>query len=121
MPEGQVDWVDGLMTYCGNGDVGTCAGIAAHLYAANCSMTDRAFQNSDGELLIVPQQGTLHVVTEMGRLDVPPGFICLIPRRVALFDSARRSFARICLRELWQPLSASRSRPDRLQLSCQPA
>ena len=74
------DWLEGLVTYGGNGDVAMESGIAVHLYAANRSMERRAFQNSDGELLIVPQKGTLRVTTELGRLDVPPGHIALIPR-----------------------------------------
>jgi homogentisate 1,2-dioxygenase len=80
LPEAQPDWLEGLVTYGGNGDVGTGAGIGIHLYSANRSMERRVFQNSDGELLIVPQQGTLHITTELGRLDVPPGHIALIPR-----------------------------------------
>ena len=80
LPEEPCDWVEGLVTYGGNGDVGTGAGIGIHLYAANRSMGRRVFQSSDGELLIVPQLGTLHIVTEMGRMDVPPGHIAVIPR-----------------------------------------
>ncbi|KFG89333.1 Homogentisate 1,2-dioxygenase [Sphingobium herbicidovorans NBRC 16415] len=80
MPDGSLDWVEGLVTYGGNGDVGTGAGIAVHVYAANRSMDRRVFQSSDGELLIAPQIGTLHIKTEMGRMDVPPGHIALIPR-----------------------------------------
>ena len=80
LPEGPVDWVEGLVTYAGNGDVGCGAGIGIHLYAANRSMERRVFQSSDGELLIVPQMGTLHIATEMGRMEVPPGYIALIPR-----------------------------------------
>jgi len=74
------DWLDGLVTYGGNGDVGTGAGIGIHLYSASRSMGRRVFQNSDGELLIVPQQGDLRIATELGKLDVPPGHIALIPR-----------------------------------------
>jgi homogentisate 1,2-dioxygenase len=74
------DWLEGLVTYGGNGDVSTAAGIGIHLYAAARSMEGRVFQNSDGELLIVPQQGQLHIATELGKLDVPPGHIALIPR-----------------------------------------
>jgi len=80
MPDGALDWVEGLVTYGGNGDVGTGAGIVIHVYAANRSMDRRVFQSSDGELLIAPQIGTLHIKTEMGRMDVPPGHIALIPR-----------------------------------------
>ncbi|MXP41542.1 homogentisate 1,2-dioxygenase [Altererythrobacter soli] len=80
LPEPPCDWLEGLVTYGGNGDVGTATGIGIHLYSASRSMERRAFQNSDGELLIVPQLGTLHIVTELGRLEVPPGHIALVPR-----------------------------------------
>ena len=74
------DWLDGMMTYAHNGDVGTGSGIAIHLYAAGRTTERRVLQNSDGELLIVPQQGTLAIATELGRMDVPPGHIAVIPR-----------------------------------------
>jgi homogentisate 1,2-dioxygenase len=80
LPPGAGDWLEGLVTYGGNGDVGIGAGIGIHLYAAGRSMERRVFQDSDGELLIVPQQGELHIATELGQLDVPPGHIALIPR-----------------------------------------
>jgi len=76
------DFVDGLFTMAGNGDVGQFAGVAIHLYAADRSMDRRAFQNSDGELLIVPQEGALRLTTEFGRLDVAPGQIGVVPRGV---------------------------------------
>lgn len=79
MPEGEVDFVDGIVTYGGNGDP-AASGIGIHLYAATASMDARAFQNSDGEMLIVPQQGDLRIVTELGRMDVAPGYIALIPK-----------------------------------------
>ena len=81
LPDAPVDFVDGLTTFAGNGDVGAGSGIAVHLYVASISMT-RAFQNADGELLIVPQQGALRIVTEMGVLDVAPLHVALIPRGV---------------------------------------
>uniref|UniRef100_UPI0025C09531 homogentisate 1,2-dioxygenase n=1 Tax=Brevundimonas sp. UBA7534 TaxID=1946138 RepID=UPI0025C09531 len=56
MPEASTDWVEGLVTYGGNGEPDAGAGAGIHLYAANRSMTDRVFYNADGELLIVPQQ-----------------------------------------------------------------
>jgi homogentisate 1,2-dioxygenase len=80
LPAGDGDWLEGLITYAGNGDVGSGAGIGVHLYTASRSMGRRVFQNSDGELLIVPQQGELHLTTELGRLDVAPGHVALIPR-----------------------------------------
>jgi homogentisate 1,2-dioxygenase len=80
LPPGDGDWLEGLVTYGGNGDAGTGTGIGVHLYSANRSMERRVFQDSDGELLIVPQQGELHIATELGKLDVSPGHIALIPR-----------------------------------------
>jgi len=45
-------------------------------------MTDRAFQNADGEMLIVPQSGTLRLVTEFGAMTVTPLSVVLVPRGV---------------------------------------
>ncbi|WP_120077914.1 homogentisate 1,2-dioxygenase [Aurantiacibacter odishensis] len=78
MPEGHVDFVDGMVTFGGNGDPST-SGIGIHLYAASASMDTRALQNSDGEMLIVPQEGDCRIVTELGRMEVSPGHIALIP------------------------------------------
>jgi len=72
LPAAQVDFVDGLVTYAGNGDVGAGSGMAVHLYSATASMAGRAFSSADGELLIVPQQGALRLVTELGVLVVEP-------------------------------------------------
>ncbi|CAN5509518.1 homogentisate 1,2-dioxygenase [soil metagenome] len=82
IPAAPTDFVDGLVTLAGNGDVATQAGMATHLYLANRSMTDRVFQNADGELLIVPQQGALRFVTELGLIDALPGEIVVVPRGV---------------------------------------
>jgi homogentisate 1,2-dioxygenase len=74
LPEAPTDFVDGLISFAGN------AGVGVHLYAANRSMTGRAFFSADGELLIVPQMGRLHIVTELGLIDVEPLQVALIPR-----------------------------------------
>jgi homogentisate 1,2-dioxygenase len=93
IPETPTDFVDSLITYAGNGDVATGAGLGIHLYAANRSMASRAFQNADGEMLIVPQQGALTIATELGRIEVEPLQIAVIPRglkfRVELGGPAR--------------------------------
>jgi homogentisate 1,2-dioxygenase len=81
-PDGGVDFVDGLYTVGGNGDVRTRSGMAVHLYAATAAMTDRYFVNADGEMLIVPQAGTLLLHTELGRLHVAPGEIAVLPRGI---------------------------------------
>ena len=95
-PSEPVDFVDGLVTYAGNGNVGTASGIAIHLFAADRPMIDRAFFSADGEFLIVPQQGRLAITTELGRIDVAPLQIAVIPRgvrfAVALPDGAARGY-----------------------------
>ncbi|WGM47916.1 Homogentisate 1,2-dioxygenase [Brevundimonas sp. NIBR10] len=82
MPEASQDFVEGLVTYGGNGDVATGAGIGIHLYACDRSMQDRAFFNADGEMLIVPQEGRLTITTEFGVMAVEPQEMALIPRGV---------------------------------------
>ena len=80
IPSKPTDFIDGLVTMAGSGDPAAQAGIAVHVYRANRSMTQRYFSNTDGELLIVPQEGSLEVFTELGKLEVKPGEIVLIPR-----------------------------------------
>lgn len=41
-----------------------------------------AFYNSDGDFLIVAQEGVLHITTELGKLNVNPKEICVIPRGI---------------------------------------
>jgi len=96
IPAQPTDFVDGLVTFCGNGDVGMGVGVAVHLYACNRSMEARAFSNADGELLIVPQLGALRIDSEFGKIGVSPGQAALIPRgvrfRVALADAQARGY-----------------------------
>ena len=96
IPDAPTDFVDGLITFAGNGDPHAQSGCGIHLYAANRSMTDRVFYDADGELLIVPQQGRLHLATELGRLAVEPQEIVVIPRgvrfRVELPDGVARGY-----------------------------
>lgn len=95
LPTDPTDWVDGLVTYGATGDVAAQSGVGIHLYAATKDM-ERAFFSSDGELLIVPQQGALAIDTELGRIDVAPLQIALIPRgvrfRVRLPDGQARGY-----------------------------
>jgi homogentisate 1,2-dioxygenase len=95
-PDAPADFIDGLVTLLANGDHALHVGVAVHLYAANRSMTARAFANADGELLIVPSAGALRLVTELGVLIVGPGHIAVIPRglkfRVELLDGAAHGY-----------------------------
>jgi homogentisate 1,2-dioxygenase len=84
MPAAPTTFVESLFTLGGNGSPALGAGAVVHIYAANRSMVDTAFSNSDGELVIVPQQGALRVVTELGVLEVGPGDIAIIPRGVRI-------------------------------------
>ncbi|ALC39301.1 hgo [Drosophila busckii] len=78
----QVNFVEGLHTVCGAGDARTRHGLAVHVYLCNSSMDTAAFYNSDGDFLIVPQQGVLDIVTELGRMSVAPNEICVIPQGI---------------------------------------
>ncbi|KAJ1737484.1 hypothetical protein LPJ72_000455 [Coemansia sp. Benny D160-2] len=91
-----VDFVDGLHTIGGAGDPALKSGIAVHVYMATASMRRRAFCNSDGDLLLVPQQGRLDIATEFGPMAVAPNEIAVIQRgmrfSVALPDGPSRGY-----------------------------
>jgi homogentisate 1,2-dioxygenase len=82
VPDISTDFIDGLKTIAANGDAKTHIGIGIHLYSANRGMENRYFNNADGELLFVPQQGELIARTELGLLTVKPGEILVIPRGI---------------------------------------
>jgi homogentisate 1,2-dioxygenase len=96
LPSTPVDFIDGLVTLAGNGDLTMHSGLAIHLYAATRSMTDRFFYSADGEFLFVPQHGRLELHTELGILGVAPGEIAVVPRgikfRVQLLEEAARGY-----------------------------
>ena len=96
MPSAPTDFIEGLLTMAGNGSPAGQHGVGIHLYAANRDMDGRFFYDADGELLIVPQQGRLHLETELGVLDLEPQEIAIIPRgirfRVALPDGEARGY-----------------------------
>jgi len=80
IPKSLTTFVEGLITYAGAGSPEMRQGLAIHLYTCNESMIDEAFVNSDGDFLIVPQQGDLLIRTEFGFLKVTSGEICVIQR-----------------------------------------
>jgi len=82
LPSAPTDFVDGLVTFAGNGDAAVGSGLGIHMYVANRSMVDRVFYDADGELLIVPQAGKLRLFTELGVLEIAPGEIGVVPRGV---------------------------------------
>jgi homogentisate 1,2-dioxygenase len=76
------DFVDGMVTMLANRDPSDLEGVAVHLYRASRSMERRVFVDADGELLIIPQAGTLRIATELGRMEIAPGSVGLVPRGV---------------------------------------
>ncbi len=96
IPAEPTDFIQGFVTYAGNGDAHVQSGCGIHLYAANRSMTNRAFYNADGEMLILPQQGRLRFVTELGVIEVEPQEIVVMPRgvrfRVELMDKVAHGY-----------------------------
>ncbi|WP_404338434.1 homogentisate 1,2-dioxygenase [Sphingomonas sp. MMS12-HWE2-04] len=81
-PAPGTDLVDGMTTMLANRDPADLEGVAVHVYAANQDMEARVFFDADGELLFIPQAGRLTLLTELGRIDIAPGQIALVPRGV---------------------------------------
>ncbi len=80
VPTTPTDFIEGITTIAGNGDLFAQTGLAVHIYACNKGMGDRYFYNADGEMLIVPEMGRLGILTELGLLQVGPGSVAVIPR-----------------------------------------
>lgn len=80
IPEAPTDFIDGITTIGGNGDLFAHRGMAVHIYACNRGMGDRYFYNADGEMLIVPEMGRLGILSELGAMEVGPGEVAVIPR-----------------------------------------
>ncbi|KAA8909454.1 putative homogentisate 1,2-dioxygenase [Sphaerosporella brunnea] len=77
------DFVGGLKQLAGAGDIQTKNGVAIYIYSCGKSMKETdVFYSSDGDMLIVPQEGDLDVRTELGRLYVRPLEILVIPRGI---------------------------------------
>lgn len=57
-------------------------GLSISHYCFEKDMTKEklALYSSDGDMLIVPQEGTLKVTTEFGRLLIKPKEIIVVPR-----------------------------------------
>lgn len=95
-PKKPCHFIEGMITWLGNGSPDTHTGAAIHLYHANSSMQNEYFYNSDGELLIVPQEGKLRFITEFGIFDLTPGEIAVIPRgikfQVQLLEDKARGY-----------------------------
>mmetsp|Transcript_807 Transcript_807/g.1656 ORF Transcript_807/g.1656 Transcript_807/m.1656 type:complete len:1075 (-) Transcript_807:105-3329(-) len=96
------DWVEGLTTIAGTGNPFSVKGVAIHRYSCNKDMIDRSFYNSDGDLLVVPELGTLLVQTEFGFLRVKPGEIFILPRGLKMTITLESGYARGFVSELFE-------------------
>ena len=95
VPAEPTDFIDGLIALANTSAADQAEGVSVYVYTANCSM-QRAFFNADGEWLIVPQQGRLRIITELGLLDIEPQEIAVLPRglkfSVQLLDGEARGY-----------------------------
>lgn len=71
-----VDFIDGLFHMAGNTLLNT------YIYQCTLSMTKRYFSHYGAELLFVPYEGCIKLMTEFGNLEIAPGMIAVIPRGV---------------------------------------
>ncbi|PZW39427.1 homogentisate 1,2-dioxygenase [Humitalea rosea] len=84
MPERSLSFLDGIFTITTAGDAAAQSGMAASIYLITRSMVNEAFYNADAEMMFLPQEGALRLVTEFGVIDIAPGEIAVIPRGVKL-------------------------------------
>lgn len=96
MPDAPADLIDGMATMVANRDPASLEGVAVHIYRANRDMAGRSFVSADGEMLFLPERGRLTLLTELGRLELAPGQVALVPRgvrfRALLPDGAARGY-----------------------------
>jgi homogentisate 1,2-dioxygenase len=96
LPENKTDFIEGVKTITTAGDSRTHSGMAAHIYLCNSSMENSYLCNADAEMLFVPQQGSIRLVTELGIMDVEPMEIALVPRgmmfKVECLDNTARGY-----------------------------
>ncbi|KAJ9151234.1 Homogentisate 1,2-dioxygenase [Pleurostoma richardsiae] len=99
----RVDFVDGLHTIGGSGDPNLREGVALYVFMINTDMDHRAFCNADGDFLLSAQQGVLDIQTEMGKIFLQPGEICVIQRgiRFAIRLADGSDHARGYIVEVW--------------------
>ena len=72
------NWLQSIKSMAGAGDPAMKDGLGIHVYACNQNMDKMAFYSSDGDFLIVPQEGTLYITTEFGKMTVKPREICVV-------------------------------------------
>lgn len=78
------NFFEGIRSMMGAGCPSMKDGLSISYYSCTKSMTDKkiAMYSADGDILIVPQFGTLHITTEFGKLTVASKEIAVVPRGV---------------------------------------
>jgi homogentisate 1,2-dioxygenase len=77
------DFMDGMHLMCHAGDPSTRYGLAIYQYChVTEPMLNKHMINTDGDFLIVPCSGTLHIETELGQLSVAATEMVVIPRGI---------------------------------------
>ena len=73
-----------IKTLAGSGSPDVKVGLSINHYSFDTSMTPSktSMYSADGDMLIVPQTGTLLITTEFGKLSVAPKEVVIIPRGV---------------------------------------
>lgn len=96
IPSEKLTFLSGIRTMTTAGDVYSQTGMATHVYLINAAMEDEYFYNADGELLLVPESGRLHIATELGVLEIGPAEIAVLPRglkfSIAPLDDVARGY-----------------------------
>ena len=54
--------------------------MGASIYAFNEAMENIVFTNADAEMLFIPENESILLFTEMGKMSVSPGEIAIVPR-----------------------------------------
>jgi homogentisate 1,2-dioxygenase len=76
------NFIEGITSMGGAGGPAMKDGLSIMVYACNANMEKEAFYSSDGDMLIVPQQGAILVNTEFGKMRVEPLEICVVQRGI---------------------------------------
>jgi len=111
-PREKLNFLQGIRTMTTAGDALTQAGMAAHVYTFNADMVDDYFFNADGEMLIVPETGSIQVFTELGRMDLEPSEICIVPRGT-MFKVTRLGAEKVWRGYICENYGAKFTMPDR--------
>ncbi|CAG9988191.1 unnamed protein product [Clonostachys byssicola] len=97
------DWISTQKLLARNGDPMRKEGLAIWTWSVSQDMKPRtAFCSIDGDVLIIPQAGSLDIQTEMGKLLLRQNEIALIPRGIRYRVTLPAGPARGYLCELFQ-------------------